>query len=171
MKYEYKYQNPIKKEHNQLIKIKRKLWYNKLDKINSKDHNFLRENEHLGSNIMNTCDCVVTSNDYIVILATDNTTKKAYNITALNEKEAIILAQSKAIQAGKEYEFVSIYLKDELTWQNIFNSNHKFYGHIDNFINIVLQTGYSYVLWNDQILKITEKGKSMPLGLTKKDIK
>lgn len=45
----------------------------------------------------------------------------------------------------------------KLSWENVFNTNHKWYGHLDLARRMATHSGYPYFCWNDCIYD-TETG-------------
>lgn len=47
---------------------------------------------------------------------------------------------------------------EELTWKNVFNSEHFYYGHISHMYNIVKNTGYKWCAWNGYVYEVKDNG-------------
>ena len=45
----------------------------------------------------------------------------------------------------------------ELSWKDVFDTTKKIYGHIDCAYNVVIQTGYEYFVWNENVYETKTK--------------
>lgn len=44
------------------------------------------------------------------------------------------------------------------TWRYVFYGDHKRYGYITNFFEVVKETGYPYACWNGRIYEVKSDG-------------
>jgi len=42
----------------------------------------------------------------------------------------------------------------ELSWKEVFNTNHKIHGFIDVAFEMAKNSGYPYMIWNDRVYEV-----------------